>query len=82
MEHWTMYQTTDLIDATILLARGYRLAQSRANGSALVAFDFEIEEAQATAILTSADASICRAYHRALREVRRQMDAVTGRARP
>jgi len=73
-----MYQTTTLVDAIILVCKGHCLSRVRPNGGGLLVFEFDgFTDVQASSILNSADASLCRAFHRTLREVRRQMDAIT-----
>lgn len=75
----SMYQTTSLIDAAVLALKGqsYRIK----NGTDALVFCFdEIGEAEASQILTSADASVCRGFHLTVRALRRRMDALTGRA--
>lgn len=72
-----MYETLSLSDAVILTCKGSKLSRVRPNGSGLLAFEFDdVTEQQASHILNSADAAVCRAFHRAWRAIRREMDAV------
>ena len=73
-----MFETLSLVDAIILAVKGQRLSRIRPNGGGLLVFQFdELTEQQASTILNSADASLCRSFHRTWRDVRRRMDAIT-----
>jgi hypothetical protein len=73
-----VFETLALVDCIILTCKGHRLSRVRPNGGGLLAFEFDgLTEQQASAILNSTDASLCRSFHRSWRDVRRRMDAVT-----
>ncbi|MEI8190270.1 MAG: hypothetical protein WCI75_11195 [candidate division NC10 bacterium] len=72
--------TSSLCDATVLLAKGQRLTAIRSNGGGLLVFEFDtLTEQQASTILDSREADLCRTFYRAWRDLRKRMDAVTGR---
>ncbi len=73
-----MYETLALVDAIILASKGHRLSRIRSNGGGLLVFGFDgLTEQQASAVLSSSDATLCRSFHRVWRDVRRRMDVVT-----
>ena len=69
-----MYATTFLPDAVFLLAKHCPLAGIDANGSGYATFTFAISESDAAVLLQSAEAELCRTYHRVWRETRRRLD--------
>ncbi len=74
------YETLALVDAVVLAAKGKRLSRIRPNGGELLCFEFDgLDEQQASALLNSADATFARTFHHVLRDIRRQMDAITKR---
>lgn len=72
-----MFETLDLVDAVLLIVKGHRLSRIRPHNGSLLAFEFDsLSEQQASHLLHSSDATVCRSFHRVLRDVRRQMDVV------
>jgi hypothetical protein len=72
-----VFQTLGLVDTVILCANSHQLSRIRPNGSGLLVFEFaDLTETQASEILNSPEASLCREFHRVWRQVRWQMDAV------
>ena len=72
-----MFATLDLVDTIVLVSKGRRLSGIHPHSGNVLAFQFEdLTEQQASSLLNSTDAAMCRAFHRAWRGVRRQMDAV------
>ena len=71
-----MFETLDLVDAVLLFSKGHRITRIQANSSRLLVFEFDLSAQQASHLLNSPEASVCRDFHRAWRQVRRQMDAV------
>ena len=69
-----MYATTFLPDAVFLLAKQCPLAGIHANGAGYSTFTFDIPESDAAVLLQSAEAELCRTYHRVWRETRRALD--------
>ncbi len=77
-----MYTTMSLADAVILVCKGSTFPHVRPNGGSLLAFEFDsLSEQDASQVLNSADAALCRAFHHAWRLIRREMDAVTAGGR-
>lgn len=75
-----MFETLALVDATILVSKGHELSRIRPNGGRLLVFEFDaLTDDQASAVLSSSDATLLRTFHRVLRDVRKRMDAVSGR---
>lgn len=72
-----VFETLDLVDAVLLIVKGHRLSTIRPHNGSLLTFEFDtLSEQEASHILHSSDATLCRHFHRVLRDVRRQMDVV------
>ncbi len=69
-----MYQTTFLPDAVFLLAKDCRLTGIHPNCAGFATFAFDVCAEDAAVLLASEDARLCRKYHQAWRDVRRQLD--------
>jgi hypothetical protein len=72
-----MYETLSLPDAVILCSKGAHLSSLRPSGGSLLVFQFDrLTEQDAGSILSSADAVLCRSFHRTWRDIRRRMDSI------
>ncbi len=70
------YETVSLPDAVIIAARFRTLPDLRAEAPDLYTFSFAtVDPAEAARILSTAEAAVCRRFHRTWREVRRKMQA-------
>lgn len=75
-----MYETASLPDATFLRIKGCQLSRIIPNGGSFLLFEFaDLDEQGALSLLNSRDAELVRGFHRALRDLRRQMDAITAK---
>ena len=75
-----MYATTFLPDAVFLLAKQCPLAGIHANGAGYSTFLFDVPESDAAALLQSAEAELCRVYHKTWRDTRRRLEGAQAAA--
>lgn len=73
-----MFQTDDLTATSFLTAKGFPPDRAIRNGT-IVVFDFDrLGEVEAFGLLTGPEYRLCRAYHVALRSIRKLMDSAPG----
>jgi hypothetical protein len=72
-----VFETSSLIDAAYLNAKGFHTVESKPRGS-LIVFVVDIAEREAEQLLASPERDTCEAFARAWRDLRKEMDRVLG----